>query len=143
LPLLQITKHENLFKAAALWYRLAERRPTRIAPSKLREKLNQVAKSAGRLLTSLGVNDPDEAADGPGNIGMLTALVLAGERNEDRIIEATWRIGRLAEIIDGVAAAAELERRAQKAAIEVIEVSKLTVREGNLAMTPSMTGSSP
>jgi hypothetical protein len=46
-------------------------------------------------------------------------------------MEATRRIGRLAEIIDGVAAAAEFGRRAEKAAIEVAEVGKLTVREGN------------
>ena len=56
---------------------------------------------------------------------------MLGEPNEDRVIEATRRIGRLAEIIDGVAAAAELERRAKKAAIEVAKVGKLTVREGN------------
>ena len=47
------------------------------------------------------------------------------------VIEATRRIGRLAEIIDGVAAAAELEHRAKEAAVEVAEVGKLTVREGN------------
>ena len=35
------------------------------------------------------------------------------------------------EIIDGVAAAAELGRRANQAAIEVAEVGKLTVRPGN------------
>ena len=34
-------------------------------------------------------------------------------------------------MMDGIAAAAELERRAKKAAIEVAEIGKLTVREGN------------
>ena len=126
-----IVKHENLFEAAALWYRLARRRPARIAPSKLREKLEQVAKSARRLLKSLGVNDPDEAADGPGDPEILNALVLMGEPNEDAVIEATRRIGRLVEIIDGVAAAAEFERRAKRAATEVTKVGKLTVPEGN------------
>jgi hypothetical protein len=29
----QIAKHENRFEAAAYWYRLDRRRPTRIAPS--------------------------------------------------------------------------------------------------------------
>jgi hypothetical protein len=61
----QIAKHENRFEAAAYWYRLDRRRPTRITPSKSREKLDRIAKAARRLLTSLGVNDPDEAADGP------------------------------------------------------------------------------
>jgi hypothetical protein len=97
----------------------------------LREKLDPVAKNVRRLLKSMGVNDPDQALDGPGNIEILAALVLVGERNEDPIIEATRRIGRLAEIIDGVAAAAELERRASKAPIEVADIGKLTVREGN------------
>ena len=120
-----------VFEAAARWYRLDKRRPTRIAPSKLREKLNQIAKNARRLLKSLGVNNPEEAADGPGDPELLNALVLLGEPNEDAVIEATRRIGRLAEIIDGVAAAAEFERRAKKAAVEVAEIGKLTVREGN------------
>ena len=106
----QVAKHENLFKAAALWYRLDRNRPTRIAPSKSLEKLDRVAKSAGRLLKNLGVSDPDEAYDGPGDGEILKALVLAGEPSEDPVIEATRRIGRLAEIIDGVAAAAEVER---------------------------------
>jgi hypothetical protein len=127
----QVAKHENLFKAAALWYRLDRRRPTRIAPSKLRERLDAIAKNALRLLKSLGVDNSDEAPDGPGNIEIFAALVLLGERNEDPVIQATRRIGRLTEIINGVAAAAELERRAKKAAIEVAEIGKLTVREGN------------
>jgi hypothetical protein len=127
----QIAKHENLFEAAALWYRLDRRRPKRIAPSKSREKLDRVAKNARRLLKSLGVDDPDEAADGPGDAEILHALVLSGEPNEDPVIEATRRMGRLVEIIDGVVAAAELHRRAKKAATEVTRVGKLTVREGN------------
>ena len=127
----QIAKHEDMFEAAALWYRLAIRRPKRIAPSKLREKLDPVAKNARRLLKSLAVSDPDVAPDGPGNIEILAALVLGGERNEVHVVEATRRIGRLTEIIDGVAAAAELERRARKAATEVAEIGRLTVREGN------------
>ena len=40
-------------------------------------------------------------------------------------------IGRLMEILDSVAAAAEFDRRAKKAATGVAEVGKLTVRRGN------------
>jgi hypothetical protein len=127
----QIVKHGNQFELAALWHRLNKRRPTRIAPSKLRDKLDRVAKSARRLLTSLGVKDPDEAADGPGDPELLHALVLLGEPSEDPVIEATRRMGRLVEIIHGLAAAAELERRADQAAIEVGEIGRLTVRKGN------------
>ena len=119
------------FEAAALWFRLDKRRPGRKAPSKRREKLNQVAKSARRMLKSLGINDPDEAADGPGDAEIFKALVLAGEPDENPVMEATRRIGRLAEIVEGIAAAAEFERRAQKAATEVAEIGKLTVQEGN------------
>jgi hypothetical protein len=122
---------EAQFEAAALWFRLDKRRPRRTAPSKQREKLNQVAKSARRLLKSLGINDPHEAADGPGDPEIFKALVLAGEPDENPVVEATWRIGRLVEIVEGVAAAAEFERRAQKATTEVAEVGKLTVQEGN------------
>ena len=119
------------FEAAALWFRLDKRRPRRTAPSKQREKLTRVAKSARRLLKSLGINDPDEAVDGPGDAEIFKALVLTGEPDENPIVEATRRIGRLVEIVDGIAAAAELEGRAQKAATEVAEVGKLTVQEGN------------
>ena len=56
---------------------------------------------------------------------------LIGELHEDRVIDATRRIGRLVEIIEGTAAAAELDRRAKKAATEVARVGRLTVREGN------------
>ena len=122
---------EAQFEAAALWFRLDRKRPRRIAPSKRREKLNQVAKSARRLLKSLGIDDPDEAVDGNGDPEILEALVLIGEPDANPVIEATRRIGRLVEIVEGISAAAVLDRRAQKAAIEVAEVGKLTVREGN------------
>jgi hypothetical protein len=94
-------------------------------------KLDRIAKAARRLLASLGVNDPDEAADGPRDPEILNALVLVGEPNADAVIEATRRIGRLMEILDSIAAAAEFDRRAKKAATEVAEVGKLTVRQGN------------
>jgi hypothetical protein len=103
----QIAKHQNLFEEAARWYRLDKRRPRRTAPSSLRRKVDQVAKDARRLLKSLGVSSPDEAADGPGDPEIRNALVLLGEPNEDPVIEGTRRIGRFIEIIEGVAAAAE------------------------------------
>jgi hypothetical protein len=127
----QVAKHGHLFEAAASWYRLDRRRPKRSAPSKLDEKLDQVAKNARRLLKSLGVNDPHEAADSPGDTEILDALVLAGEPDEGSVIKAIRRIGRLTEIVDAVVAAAELDRRTKQAAKEVAAVGKLTVREGN------------
>ena len=111
--------------------RLDKRRPRRTAPSKRREKLKQVANNARRLLKSLGINDPDEAADGPGDPEIFQALVLIGERNANPVMEATRRIGRLVEIVEGTAGAAEFDRRARKATTEIAEVGKLTVRQGN------------
>jgi hypothetical protein len=127
----EIAAHEKRFEAAARWYRLDKARPKRTAPSILVRKVARVAKDARRLLKSLGVNNPDDAADGPGDPEILRALVLLGEPNEDPVIEATRRIGRLGDIVDGVSAAVEIERRANMAAEEVIKVGKLTVREGN------------
>ncbi len=123
---------EAQFEAVALWFRLDKRRPNRPAPSKKREKLlTQVAKSARRLLKSLGINDPGEAVDGPCDPEIFKALGLTGEPDESAVVEATWRIGRLVEIVEGIAAAAEFERRAYEAATELSAVGKLTVRKGN------------
>jgi hypothetical protein len=127
----QVAKHGHLFEAAARWYRLDRRRPKRTAPSKLDEKLGQVAKNARRLLKSLDINEPQDAADGPGDTELLDALVLVGEPDERPVTNATRRIGRLVEIVDAIAAAAELGDRANKAAEELAAVGKLTVREGN------------
>ena len=94
-------------------------------------KLTQVAKSARRLLKSLGISDPENATDGFGDHEIFRALVLSGEPNEDAVLETTRRIGRFVEILEGIAAASELERRADQAAIELAAVGRLTVREGN------------
>jgi hypothetical protein len=127
----QIAKHENLFEAAARWYWLDEKQPERTPASSLRRKLDRISKSAYRLLKNLGVNNPDNAADGPGDPEILNALVLIGERHESPVIEVTRRIGRLLEITDGIAAAAEFERRARRGALEVTRIRKLTTGEGN------------
>jgi len=127
----QVANFETQFEAAALWFRLDKRRPRRRAPSKQREKLNRVAKSARRLLESLGINDPNEAADGPADPEVFEALVLVGESNANPVLEAAQRIGRLVQVVEFTAAAAEFDRRAKKAAVEAAEIGKLTVREGN------------
>ncbi len=127
----EIAKHAKLFEAAALWHRLDCNRPVRTAPSILCRKLQKVAKSARRLLTDLGVADVDEAADGAGDPEILDALILLGEPDAAPVLEATQRIGRLVEIMEAMAAAAELSLRASKATAEAAEVGKLTVEEGN------------
>jgi hypothetical protein len=127
----EIAKHAKLFEAAARWHRLDCASPKRTAPSTLRRKLDQVAKRARGLLESLGVVNLDEAVDGPGDPQILDAMILASESDATPLMDATQQIGRLVEIMEGLAAAAELRRRATKAAAEVAEVGKLTVAEGN------------
>ena len=130
-PAKQVANFETQFEAAAIWFRLDKRRPKRTAPSKRREKLSQVARDARRLLKSLGINDLNDAVDGPGDTEIFEALVLIGEHDENPVMEATRRIGRVAAILEFISAAADFDRRAQKAAIEVAEIGRLTVREGN------------
>jgi hypothetical protein len=44
------------------------------------------------LPKSLGINDPDETADGPGDPDIFRALALTGEPDECSFVEATRRI---------------------------------------------------
>jgi hypothetical protein len=127
-----IAKHKDRFEEAALWCRLIRRRPTRIAPSKMRDKLHEVAKNARRLLRSLGVSNIADAADGPGSRELLGALVQLGERSEDPVVEAVSRIGCLTEIVEGLKATAVLEIRARKGAMQAVKVGKMTVPAGNV-----------
>jgi hypothetical protein len=126
-----VKKHAPVFEVEARWYRLCRASPKRIAPSILKRQAEKVAKDARRLLKSLGVDSLDEAADGPGDPRIFDALLLAVDDDETPIVRATQRVARLAEIMEGVAAAAELSRRAEKAAAEVAEAGKMTVEEGN------------
>jgi hypothetical protein len=126
-----VAKHAQLFENVARWYRLDSASPKRTAPSILCRKLDKIAKRARGLLESLGVVNLDEAVDGPGDPQIFDALLLVGDRDAMPLMEATQRIGRLMEIMEACAAAAELRRRAPKAAAEVAQVGKLTVAEGN------------
>jgi hypothetical protein len=127
----QVASYQPEFEAAARWYRSDTRRPERTAPSKMQEKLGRVARNASRLLNSLGITVPNEAFDGLGDAELVDALVLADEPNEEPHLIATRRIGRLSEIAEATAAAAELERRAKTATVEVSDFGRLTVKQGN------------
>lgn len=126
-----IANHAALFDTAARWYRLDGASPNRIAPSILCRKLDQIARNGRELLKSLGIDALDQAADSPGDRHILEALILEGDDDEAPLVAETNRIARLVEILEGVAAAAELTRRADKAAVEVARVGKLTVEKGN------------
>ena len=126
-----VAAYARRFEAAARWYRLDRASPRRIAPSISRRDLDGIAKNARRLLESLGVADLNEAVDGPGDPRILDALILMDDHDETPLVRATQRIARLAEIMEGVAAAAELSRRAEQAGAEVARVGKMTVEHGN------------
>ena len=125
-----ITPHKRSFEAAALWYRQdcrAPKSPTRVAPSAMSKKMKQIAKDARKLLRHLEVHDPREATDGPGAIALLEFLASAEDDDEDEVIRATARIGRLVEIFDSIDAARALERRADKAAEDALRIGELIV----------------
>jgi hypothetical protein len=129
-----IIQHEKSFEAAAVWYRLdcrAPKAPTRIAPSAMSSRMKQIAKDARKLLRHLEVHDPREAADGPGAIALLEFLASAEDDDEDEVIRATARLGRLVEIFDSIDAARQLERRAGKAAEDAVRIGGLIVPKGN------------
>jgi len=127
---IDVLRHENRFEAEALWYRLnrqAPKAPARIAPSVMNKKMKQIANDARNLLGHLEVHDPREAPDGPGAIALLEYLASAEDSTEDDVIQATARVGRLVEILDSIDAARELERRAEKAAQDALQIGKLIV----------------
>jgi flagellar hook-length control protein FliK len=135
-----VMRCENRFEAAALWYRLnsrAPKAPTRIAPSVMSKKMKQIAKDARKLLAHLEVHDPREAPDGPGAIALLEYLASAEDSTEDDVIQATARVGRLVEILDSIDAARELERRAEKAAEDALQIGNVIVpkeHQGDVAV---------
>jgi hypothetical protein len=115
-----------------------EKAPTRIAPSVMSKKMKQIAKDARRLLKNLGVPHDEfrvikieDAYDGPGDFEILKVLSWAVDHDEDPVITATRRIGRLVEVIEAIEAANDLEQWAEYAADEVIKFGQLTVPKGH------------
>jgi hypothetical protein len=135
-----VMAHQKDFENAALIFRLDRGSPSELArprgstPTQMRRKLERVEKSARRFLEDLGVRRDDrglviveEAYDGPGDSEILRVLSWAVERDEDLVITATRRLGRLAEILEAIEAAGDLEQWARRGADEVIEFGRLTV----------------
>ena len=110
-----VVKHKQLFEWAADWYGLDcglpathRRRPRRIPPSKMHEKLQRIAKSARRLLQDLEIKSYEEADDGPGNFELLEILAAVEEPSEDAVVNATRRMGQLATMMDAIELRASL-----------------------------------
>jgi hypothetical protein len=134
-----VMQHESCFEAAAVWYRSdsgAPKAPNRIAPSTLNKKMTQIANAARKLLRHLEIHDPGEAEDGPGAIALLEYLASAEDNDEDAVIRATARIGRLVEVLDSIDAARELEQRAEMAAEDALKIGALIVPKGHQGNAP-------
>ena len=98
----------------------------------MERRAKKIADAARRLLLHLGIPNPDEAIDGPGDIEIQELLAAAEDGDEDPVIESTARIGRLVEIVQAIEAAAQIHRRAQKSVREVVQFGKLTVPKSHL-----------
>lgn len=135
-----VTAHQKDFENAALMFRLDRGLPLRLArspdstPTQMHRKMERIEKSARRLLADLGVPHDerghvkiDEAYDGPGDVEILKVLSWAVEHDEDPVIAATRRVGRLAEIVEALVAVGDIERWARRGAEEIIEFGSLTV----------------
>jgi hypothetical protein len=127
-----LLEYESQFEAAAVWYRLDSNSPSRTAPSLLKKKLLQISRSAQRLLHNLGIDDPADAPDGPGDITIFDLLASVDGMTEDRVARATARLERLVAILDGIEGAWELERLALEASDDVSRLGELTVHKGHL-----------
>ena len=126
-----VMKLERLFEAAAHWYSHDLKAPRRPAPSEVRRKLDNIAKSASRLLKHLSIERHEDAADGPSDITILEWLASSRDGNEDAVTSAAERIGRLVEITEATEATNDLEARASQAAEDVLKLGKLIVPKGH------------
>jgi hypothetical protein len=135
-----LVAHQAYFENAAFAFRLDRGLPSpnvtrapEMRPYQMRLKMQQIFKSARRLLKNLGLRNNggdlniEDAYDGPGDLEILTVLSWAVNHDEDPVITATRRVGRLAEILNAIAAAKDLEQWAHQGADEVIEFGRLTV----------------
>jgi hypothetical protein len=110
-----VAAHQEYFENAAFAFRLDRGLPSpdlarspEMRPYQMRLKVLKISKSAQRLLKNLGVRanegglNIEDAYDGPGNFEILKVLSWAVDHDEDPVITATRRVGRLAEILKAV-----------------------------------------
>ena len=130
--LVHVLQYEKRFEAAAMWFRCNREgsKIKRTAPSTIKNRMEQIANAARRLLWHLEVFNYRNATDGPGDFALLEALASAEDGSEDEVVRATAQIGRLEEIFKAIDAAQTLERLAPKAADDAALRSELTVPKG-------------
>jgi hypothetical protein len=101
-----------------------------VPPSTIKRQARLIAAAAKKLLRHLEIYDYRNAAEGPQDLALLDALACAEDGTENYVIRATERVGRLAEIFDGIDATQELERRGRKAADDAANIGRLTTLVG-------------
>jgi hypothetical protein len=125
-----VAEYRNQFEAAAAWYRSDCRTPQRVPPSNIKRQAKLIAAAAKKLIRHLEIYDYRNAPQGPPNLAVLEALVLAEEGSEADVIWATERVGHLVAVFEGIAAAEELERRGRAAADDAATIGRLTTPHG-------------
>lgn len=131
----KVTEESAAFETAARDYRLNNNTSKRVPPSVWSPKLRSIRKNAERLLASLDIYDPAEAADGPPP-ELLAVLASHNEDNEEPVIlRATDRVGNLVETLNALEEAAEaartLEQYSELAIESVKTVHKPLTTPGN------------
>jgi hypothetical protein len=132
-----VCRYEKQFEAAALWYRLDLDPPKRQTPSAARQRMGQIVNTARKLLKLLGVEDPSQALDGPGVAVLQVLASTCDGTDEEAVVQATARIGRLVEILDAVHGVRELERCASVRAEQVVQIGELVVAKGHHGDVPA------
>ena len=127
-----VKQRSSCFEAAARWYFSDLREPKRARPTALHKRFLQIRDAADRLLAHLGIDSPEDAADGPGDPYIFDELIMAtDDGTEDDVAEATEKVARLSVLLsEALSAAGELRIRAQQAADDVVDIGKLTVPKG-------------
>ncbi len=123
------------FEAAAAWYRLDKRAPTRVTPSALKRKLKTVSSQAQRLLKSLGIGDAERAMDGPEDPAIVAALELS-RHERDRLTRAGEQLARMALMLEGIQAIVEVGRFGQEAGRVAPEAVRKIVHRGHRGDDP-------
>jgi hypothetical protein len=136
MPVEILLRHSREFEQAAFWYLHLEPHPLGGKASALRAEAEKIGKQAKRLLKALGIEDVRQAPDGPAP-RILELLTYGESAQESLIIDATKRIGRLAEICNAVAATREITSHAEKASPGIQQLANamgLTGHTGDQAL---------
>src|SRR5262245_26002416 len=71
----RVKQEARSFESVARWYFLDRRAPNRARPTDIRKQVLKIRDAADRLLIHLGIDNPAEASDGPGDPEVFAALM--------------------------------------------------------------------